>query len=116
MSAPDPTDRDRRAPAPGLREVAETRWDVDRDPVVAWSDDGRVFWLADPEEPTHRVELFRAASSTEEPSVVAAALAETVAACDFPPTDDRASQPRVRAALRAAGLGRLADRPDGSTP
>lgn len=102
-------------PAPDLREVAETRWDVDRDPVVAWSADATTWWLADPRDPTHRVGLLvlEAAAGEREPddpAAIAMALAETVAACDFPPTDDHASRPRVLAALRAAGLGRLTAR------
>lgn len=95
--------------APGLREVAETWWDVDRDPAVAWDDDGRRFTLVDPGDPVHELELARFGTPVADPDAVAAALAEGLAACDFPPTEDRASVPRVAATLRVAGIR---DRPD----
>lgn len=90
--------------APGLREVAETWWDVDRDPAVAYDDDRRRFMLIDPEDPGHELELARFATPVDDPDAVAAALAEGLAACDFPPTEDRASVPRVTATLRVAGI------------
>ena len=46
--------------------------------------------------------LARFATVPDDPRAVAEALATTLAACDFPPVDDHASQPRVRAALRTA--------------
>ena len=90
-------------PAPGLREVAETWWDVDRDPVVVWTDDARGFVLVDPAEPTNRLPLVRFDRGVEDPEALAADLADGLAACDFPPTEDGASPARVAATLRAAG-------------
>lgn len=90
--------------APGLREVAETWWDVERDPAVAWSDDACRFWLVDPEEPTHRLALARFTTAVADPERVAAALGDGLAACDFPPTGERASPVRVVTTLRVAGV------------
>ncbi|MBW3658528.1 MAG: hypothetical protein KY457_07810 [Actinobacteria bacterium] len=88
-------------PAPGLREVATIWWDVERDPIVTWTD-GAVFELADPEG-GGRLELARFDPPPEDPRAVAAVLADGLAACDFPPTGDGASPANVAAALRAAG-------------
>ena len=93
--------------APGLREVAETWWDVERDPVVAWSDDGCDFWLADPEDPTNRLELARFPTAVADPERVAAVLADGLAACDFPPTGQQASPARVVTTLRVAGMSEV---------
>lgn len=104
---PDPPTAAGHVPAPGLREVAQVRWDVDRDPVVCWSQDHCTFWLGDPGEDADTVVLATFAAGVDEPHVVATALADTLASCDFPPTDDHASVPRVTAALRVADLGHL---------
>lgn len=90
--------------APGLREVAQIWWDVDRDPAVVWDDAGTWFALVDPDDPTHRLDLVRFAAPVADPAAVAAVLAEGLAACDFPPTGERASPPRVAATLRVAGV------------
>lgn len=97
-------DERRQVAAAGLREVAQTRWDVDRDPVVTWSAGATAWWLVDPGRPRDRILLARLSTPVADPRAVARALAETVAACDFPPTDDRASTTGIRAALDAAGF------------
>ncbi|HKJ55528.1 MAG TPA: hypothetical protein VJ978_06030 [Nitriliruptoraceae bacterium] len=94
--------------APGLLEVAQTRWDLEREPVVTWDRDGRRFFLADPGG-DERIQLAGFPSPVGDPRSVATALADTLASCDFPPTDDHASVPRVTAALAAAGHRDLAD-------
>lgn len=92
-------------PAPELLEVAQTWWDVDRVPVVAWSADGTVYDLVDPGDPDRRLRLLRLASTPHEPPRrVAEVLAEGLAACDFPPTGEEASPNRVAATLKAARL------------
>lgn len=96
-------DGERAVAAPGLREVAEVWWDVDRDPVVVWDGPGRRFDLVDPEAPTNRLHLVTLVDPPDDPVVVAGILAEGLAACDFPPTEHRASPTRVAATLRAAG-------------
>ena len=93
--------------APELLEVAQTRWDIDRDPVVTWDREGRRFWLADPAGDDH-VRLATFPTGVADPRAVAVALAETMASCDFPPTDAHASVPRVAAALAVAGHRDLA--------
>lgn len=90
-------------PAPALREVAAIRWDVDGVPRVRW-DDGTAYELVHPDDPDQAVLLVRFAAPPDDPAAVAAALAETLAACDFPPTDDHAAPGRVRAALRVARI------------
>lgn len=92
----------RAVPAPELLEVAQTWWDVDEVPVVVWSEDGRVFDLVDVTDAGRRLSLLRLDTPPQDPAAVAGVLAEGLAACDFPPTDDRASPGRVRATLRAA--------------
>ena len=90
--------------APGLREVAEIWWDVDRDPVVTWTEGGRAFWLVDPQQPDDRLALARFATAVADPERIAATLAEGLASCDFPPTGQRAAPGRVAATLRVAGV------------
>lgn len=98
-------DHDRVVPAPELAEVAQTWWDVDAIPVVTWDEPGRRFSLVDPDLPArHHLHLLEVAEPVEDPRALARALAEGLAACDFPPTEDRASPGRVRATLRAARL------------
>jgi hypothetical protein len=91
-------------PAPGLREVAGTWWDVERDPVVVWDADGRRFDLVDPEDPVARLRLAVLAEPAADPGTVAAALARGLAACDFPPTSDGVAAAVARRALRAQGV------------
>lgn len=106
MADPDPGDipRDREVAAPGLRETADIWFDTDRDPVVVWDAEVRRFLLADPIAPEHRLTLLVTERPVRDPHRVAKVLAEGLAACDFPPTEDRASQRNVERALRAAGL------------
>ncbi len=99
MSEPD-----RRVPAPELRETADIWFDTGRDPVVIWDRAGRHFELVDPEDATQRLTLFAAPSPVTAPERVAQALADGLAACDFPPTEDRASPGHVAKALRVAGI------------
>lgn len=101
----------RAVPAPELREVAQTWWDRDVDPVVVWDVAATTFTLADPDDPggPHRLHLLQLATPADDPTEVAAVLAEGLAACDFPPTGDRAAPGRVQATLRVA---RLAVEPD----
>lgn len=94
----------RHHPAPALREVAEVWWDLERDPVVAWDATGRRFWLTDPEEVDRHLALATYRAPVADPPRVARALAEGLASCDFPPTEDAASPSRVAATLRAASL------------
>ena len=96
-----------QVPAPALLEVAQVRWDIDREPVVTWDHAARRFWLADPAG-DDRVRLATFPTGVADPPAVATALAETMASCDFPPTDDHASVPRVAAALAVAGHPDLA--------
>lgn len=104
-------DHDRFVAAPGLRETADIWFDTGRDPVVAWDGDGRRFDLVDPgAADVNRLELWRAPAPPTDPRRVARALADGLAACDFPPTGDGASAGHVTKALRAAGID-----PDGST-
>lgn len=90
--------------APELLEVAQTWWDVDAVPVVVWDDGGTVFELVDPTDGGRRLQLLTLAEPVEDPGALASVLAEGLAACDFPPTGERASPSRVRATLRAARL------------
>ena len=91
-------------PAPQLREAADVWFDTGRDPVVAWDDARRSFDLVDPEEPTHRLPLLRTTAPVADAPRVARVLAEGLAACDFPPTGQRADPDHVARALRAAGI------------
>lgn len=91
-------------PAPGLREVAGTWWDVERDPVVVWDADGRRFDLVDPDDPGARLRLAHLAEPPADPTVVAIVLARGLAACDFPPTADGVPPAVAGRALRAQGV------------
>jgi len=95
---------DRWVPAPDLRETADIWFDTGRDPVVGWDVAGRHFELVDPEDAAERLTLFVAPSTVAAPERVARVLAEGLAACDFPPTEDGASPHHVAKALRAAGI------------
>ena len=98
------SEAERRVPAPELRETADIWFDTGHDPVVGWDSAGRHFELVDPEDATQRLTLFVAPSSVADPERVAKALADGLAACDFPPTEDGASPLHVAKALRAAGI------------
>lgn len=104
------SDDDRVVAAPGLREVARIWWDLDVDPIVSWDPAGTTFDLLPPEEgrangsDSERLRLVALPEPVADPAAVAAALAEGLAACDFPPTGQRAAPGRVRATLRAAGV------------
>ncbi|MCC5948933.1 MAG: hypothetical protein JJT89_10800 [Nitriliruptoraceae bacterium] len=95
-------------PAPALDEVAAIWWDLDATPEVRWRADGpdhQLVELVDPTAPdVHVLLLARVAGDGHLAREVAVALAEGLAACDFPPTGTRASAPRVAATLRVAGL------------
>lgn len=88
-------------PAPGLAEAAAIRWDAAGIPTIAW-DDGTRYDLVHPTDPSQSIVLVRFAAAPDDPQAVAEALAETLAACDFPPTDGHAAPGRVAAALRAS--------------
>lgn len=105
--------------APALREVAAIWWDVDRDPAVTWDADGRVFDLVDPDtgsggdrapgpdggsDDVDRLALVRFAQPVAAPRAVAMALADGLAACDFPPTGDGVAPARAATTLRVAGV------------
>lgn len=94
----------RRVPAPALRETADIWFDTGRDPVVEWDEAGTTFALVDPGGPGDRLLLLAARGPVADPWRVARALAEGLAACDFPPTGDGASPLHVAKALRAAGI------------
>jgi hypothetical protein len=94
----------RQVPAPGLRETADVWFDTGRDPVVAWDASGRRFHLVDPGADGARLLLYDAPRPAGDPERVARTLADGLAACDFPPTADRASPGHVARALRAAGI------------
>jgi hypothetical protein len=91
-------------PAPGLRETADIWFDTGRDPVVVWDAPARRFELIDPQDHAQRLTLYEANAPVTDPERLARVLAEGLAACDFPPTEDRASRSHVARALRAAGL------------
>ena len=95
---------ERQVPAPGLREAADIWFDTGHDPVVTWDAAGRRFLLVDPVDPAQTLLLLAAERPVSDPGEVARVLAEGLAACDFPPTEDRASPRNVDRALRAAGL------------
>lgn len=91
-------------PAPDLVEVAQIWWDVDRVPVVVWDAAGRDFHLVDPDDPSSRLLLARFPEGVADPQEVAEALAEGLAACDFPPNGDGVVPERARRTLDAAGI------------
>jgi hypothetical protein len=90
-------------PAPALRETADIWWDSGTDPLVTWDDEGRRFLLVDGAG-AGTLTLWTAPAAVDDPAAIARALAEGLAACDFPPTGDGAHPAHVAAALRAAGL------------
>jgi len=94
----------RRLAAPGLRETADIWFDTGRDPVIAWDATHRRFTLQDPVEPEHVLALVTYPRAVAAPVALARALAEGLAACDFPPTGDGAAAGHVASALRVAGL------------
>lgn len=100
----DAGESERRLAAPGLRETADIWFDTGRDPVITWDTTGRRFMLQDPEAPEHALALVTYPTGVDDPVVLARALAEGLAACDFPPTGDGAAAGHVASALRAAGL------------
>jgi hypothetical protein len=102
---------DRRVPAPGLMETAEIWWDAEVAPVIEWDRSGQEFTLLDASDPGNRLLLWRAASPVHDPGAVAAALAEGLAACDFPPTGEGVSPQRAAVTLRVAGLSHLSAPP-----
>jgi hypothetical protein len=91
-------------PAPELVEVAQIWWDVERVPAVVWDDAACEFHLVDPDDPRSRLLLARFATAVPDPHEVAAALAEGLAACDFPPDGAGVVPERARVTLRAAGV------------
>ena len=96
----------RSLPAPQLRETADIWWDSDTDPVITWDASGRRYWLADGAgDPQRLVLAVLPGDPPAAPQVVAAALRDGLAACDFPPTDPGVPAHRAVATLRAAGLG-----------
>ena len=99
-----PPDPDGTVSAPELREVAQTWWDVDVDPAVTWDASGTRFLLVDPTDPSRHLHLLALTEPAEDPRAVATVLAEGLAACDFPPTANRAAPGRVQATLRVAGV------------
>lgn len=90
--------------APQLRETADIWWDSGTDPRIAWDGRGRRFWLVDGVDAGKRLVLLELHDDTAEPAVIAAALRDGLAACDFPPTADGVAPARAAATLRAAGL------------
>lgn len=95
---------ERQVPAPHLRETADIWFDTASDPVIVWDEPGHLYELVDPGDLTQRLTLFAAPGGSATPALVARALAEGLAACDFPPTGDGASATHVDKALRAAGI------------
>jgi hypothetical protein len=93
----------RRVAAPELRETADIWFDTGRDPEIGWDEAARRFVLVDPTT-DETVVLFDAPVTVDDPARLARTLAEGLAACDFPPTGDRAAVSHVHAALRAAGI------------
>ena len=91
-------------PAPALAETARIWFDSDAEPVVV-CEDGRTFMLVEDDGAgPGRLALLARGSAVREPERVARVLAEGLAACDFPPNGDGASEHHVSAALRAHGL------------
>jgi hypothetical protein len=103
MSEPSPGPDGRRIAAPQLRETADIWFDTGRDPAIVWDLEGRRFDLVDPVT-GERLSLHLAPQPVADPEALARALAEGLAACDFPPTGDGASATHVAKALRAAGI------------
>lgn len=99
------SDTARRLPAPELRETADIWWDSGTDPVITWDASGRRYWLVDGAggSPRLRLAVLRGPAPPD-PEVVAAALRDGLAACDFPPTDPGVPDHRALATLRAAGV------------
>lgn len=95
---------ERQVPAPALRETAEIWWDAELAPRVEWDAEGRLFELVDAGDEANRLHLWRAEEPVTDPRELAEALAEGLAACDFPPTGDGVSEARATATLRVAGL------------
>lgn len=92
-------------PAPGLRETADIWWDSGADPEVLFDAPAGRFLLVDGAAGSSAaLILWQPGEPVAEPERVARALAEGLAACDFPPTGDGAHPDHVTAALRAAGL------------
>ncbi|WP_052668468.1 hypothetical protein [Nitriliruptor alkaliphilus] len=91
-------------PAPALLEVARIWWDVDRVPAVTWDAEGRCFDLVDPLEPSSRLRLVAFAAPVDDPTAIAAVLAEAFAACDFPPDGDGVPPARAELTVRAHGI------------
>jgi hypothetical protein len=104
MAGPQSDPIGRRVAAPRLRETADIWFDTGRDPVVAWDASGRRFELADPSPDGGRLHLYVAPTPPSDPARIALALADGLAACDFPPTANGASPGHVAGALRAAGI------------
>jgi hypothetical protein len=100
---PDPVPA-RSIPAPALRETADIWFDTGRDPVIVWDAEGRRFRLQDPRDATCSLHLVTYPIGVSAPAELAAALAEGLAACDFPPTGDGAAAGHVASALRAYGI------------
>lgn len=98
---------DRQLPAPQLRETADIWWDSGFDPVITWDASGRRYRLRDgapaPAEPALTLLVVDRGPTPRDPVAIATALAEGLAACDFPPTDTTVPPQRARATLRAAG-------------
>jgi hypothetical protein len=103
-AAEPPTEGPRRIAAPELRETAEIWWDAEVDPLVVWDARGAEFRLVDGADPANSLLLLRADGPVDDAGAVGRALAEGLAACDFPPTGEGASPNRVAATLRVAGL------------
>jgi hypothetical protein len=101
---PAPHPSERRVPAPLLRETADIWFDTGRDPVITWDGEGRRFELVDPVADGERLSLYVAPGPVTDPRRLALALADGLAACDFPPTGDGASPNHVAKALRVAGI------------
>lgn len=90
--------------APELRETADIWWDSGTDPVIRWDAMGRRFWLVDGADSSHRLVLLALERTPGDAVVVATALRQGLAACDFPPTGGGVGAERAAATLRAAGV------------
>ena len=91
-------------PAPALGETARIWFDSEAEPAVV-VEDGRSFVLVeDGGRGPGRLALLEADRPVRDAGRVARVLAEGLAACDFPPNGDGASERHVSAALRAHGL------------
>ncbi len=105
VAAGDKDGQPRRIPAPQLRETADIWWDSGTDPVIVWDASGARFWLVDGIDDRCRLRLLvRSTADTVDALVIARTLAEGLAACDFPPTQDGVAHERAMATLRVAGL------------